>query len=261
MLNSLILSDDYAFPAIQGEGPFMGHRAVFLRLAGCNLTCIGYKSEGAPYGCDTHDQWNVRHLMSFEELNTYFEMNGFIDNLRNGARLIITGGEPFLQGEHLARWLVQLIEKYDLNSLNIDFETNGTIPFDTFYNNFIQNNKKKVSVNFICCPKLSSNGDPIEKRYKPTILKWLDNYNTAPSSLGLAAFKFVVNNEDDIKEIFENYIYPHHIQQKYCWLMPTAGSRDELIERSPKVIEWCIKYNFNFSNRTHIMAFDRKLRV
>ena len=43
--------------------------------------------------------------------------------------------------------------------------------------------------------------------------------------------------------------------------MPTAGSREELIERAPKVIEWCIQYGFKYSNRTHIMAFDRKLRV
>ena len=29
------------FHTIQGEGPYCGHPAVFIRLAGCNLQCPG----------------------------------------------------------------------------------------------------------------------------------------------------------------------------------------------------------------------------
>ena len=79
MKDSLILSDDYIFGVtLQGEGPFSNRRAIFLRLAMCNLTCIGYKSEGAPFGCDTFAQWNKKHEMTFEEINTYFEMEGWV---------------------------------------------------------------------------------------------------------------------------------------------------------------------------------------
>lgn len=260
MKDSLILSDDYAFYTIQGEGPFSNQRAVFLRLAMCNLTCIGYRSEGAPFGCDTFAQWNKKHEMTFQELCTYFEMNDYVNQLKKGARLIITGGEPFIQGQNLALWLNQFIEQYDLNDLNIDFETNGTISPETFMSAF-NHDQFNGTINFICCPKLSTNGDPKEKRYKPSVLCWLNDYNKCKYESGIAAFKFVVNTDDDINEIFENYLNAKLISKEYCWLMPTAGSREELIERAPKVVDWCLKYGFNYSNRTHIMIWDRKLRV
>lgn len=266
MKNSLILSDDYVFgPTIQGEGPFSGYPAVFLRLALCNLTCIGYKSEGAPFGCDTFAQWNKSHEMTFEELNTYFEMNNYVGALRRGCRLIITGGEPMIQQEALAEWLIQFIEKNKLYNLDIDFETNGTISPEKFIDIIDKKYPKNIdamypvdiSINFICCPKLSTNGDPKEKRYKPAVLKWLNEY----TSFGITNFKFVVNNEDDIDEIFTYYIDAKLIDKNKCWLMPTAGSREELIERSEKVTDWCIKYGFKFSSRHQIMIWNKKLRV
>ena len=261
MKDSLILSDDYIFGVtIQGEGPFSNRRAIFLRLAMCNLTCIGYKSEGAPFGCDTFAQWNKKHEMTFEEINTYFEIYNYIDALKDGVRLIITGGEPLIQSENLALWLNQFIAKYNLTNLDVDFETNGTILPTKFMSTF-NHDQFTGTINFVCCPKLSTNGDLKERRYKPDVLSWLNDYNCNKYESGIAAFKFVVNTGDDIDEIFENYIDNGIISREYCWLMPTAGSREELIERSPKVADWCTKYGFNFSNRTHIMIWDRKLRV
>ena len=261
MKDSLILSDDYVFGVtLQGEGPFSNRRAIFLRLAMCNLTCIGYKSKDAPFGCDTFAQWNKKHEMTFDELNTYFEMHNYIDALKDSVRLIITGGEPLIQGEALGKWLTQFVDNYGLLDIDIDFETNGTISPTVFMSAFNRDHFMG-NVNFICCPKLSTNGDPKEKRYKPNVLSWLNDYNFNKYESGIAAFNFVVNTEDDIKEIFEYYIDNGIVSKEFCWLMPTAGSREELIERAPKVADWCTKYGFNFSNRTHIMLWDKKLRV
>jgi len=41
------------FPTIQGEGPYTGQRAVFVRLAGCNLMCPG---------CDTDYTTGRKHF-------------------------------------------------------------------------------------------------------------------------------------------------------------------------------------------------------
>ena len=51
---TIFLSDDKVFYTIEGEGEFVGYPSVFMRLSMCNLTCIGFKSEDAPYGCDSY---------------------------------------------------------------------------------------------------------------------------------------------------------------------------------------------------------------
>lgn len=262
MSKTLILSDDYAFKTIQGECRYTGLSAVFLRLALCNLTCIGYKSPGAPFGCDTYAQWNQKHEMTFDELNTYFEMNKYVEAIKSGSRLIITGGEPLIQGNALGEWLFQFIKKYQISKINIDFETNGTISPDQFIKSFFNEksdfeSNKDISVNFVICPKLSTNGDPESKRYNPDVLQYYNKY----CKTGTVDFKFVVNSEEDIKEIKDKYIEPGLIDENKIWLMPTAGCREELIERSEKVANWCIENNWKFSNRLHIMIWNRKLRV
>ena len=260
MKDTLFISDDYVFgPTIQGEGPFNGYPAIFLRLGGCNLTCKGYKSKDAPYGCDTFMQWNLKHEITFDELNTYFEVNNFVNELKNGKRLIITGGEPLIQQNALAKWIIYFIKAFNFTTLNIDFETNATIiPFN--FINYIDENYQKntnLTINFICCPKLSSNGDPQIKRYNPLNLIWFKNY----ISFGESFFKFVVNDYNDIKEIKDYYVNLNLIPNEKIWLMPLAGSREELINNSEKVVKWCIENNWKFSNRTHIMVWDKKLKV
>ena len=263
MEKTIILSDDYAFATIQGECRYTGLPAVFLRLALCNLTCIGYKSPGAPFGCDTYNQWNTKHEMTFEELNAYFEMHGYVDAIKNGSRLIITGGEPLIQSSVLGEWLAQFIKKYQISKIEIDFETNGTIAPEQFRTSFFTllagdvSFINKIGINFVICPKLSTNGDPEFKRYKPEVLK----YYNKQYDLGTVDFKFVVNTEEDIKEIKEKYIESGLIDEDKIWLMPTAGCREELIERSEKVANWCIQNNWKFSNRLHIMIWDTLKRV
>lgn len=99
------------FYTIQGEGPFAGHPAVFVRLAGCNLQCPG---------CDT-DYTSKRNLKTpievYEEICWSLPQSFQIEPI-----VVITGGEPFRQ--HIG----PLVEMLNLHNLTIQIETNGVLP-------------------------------------------------------------------------------------------------------------------------------------
>jgi organic radical activating enzyme len=85
------------FYTLQGEGPFAGQPALFIRVAKCNLAC-GF--------CDTF--FDDGDWMSFEEINDkisqtiekfYIDQNLELPLFARNREmiLIITGGEPMLQ--------------------------------------------------------------------------------------------------------------------------------------------------------------------
>ena len=81
------------------------------------------------------------------------------------------------------------------------------------------------------------------------------------NSIDSAIFKFVVSGESDIFEIVRNYINPSLIDVKKTYLMPSAMTRDQMIELEPLVVKLCKKYSFNYSNRLHIHIWDTKKGV
>lgn len=76
------------FFTIQGEGPFAGHRAIFVRLAGCNLQCPG---------CDT-EYTEGRHPVSAAQLALDVDQlaRSHVGSHR-APLIVITGGEPLRQ--------------------------------------------------------------------------------------------------------------------------------------------------------------------
>lgn len=97
------------FYTIQGEGPFSGEPALFLRLAGCN---IGAKDD-CPW-CDTKFNFDEGKHINFKEVE--IEMAKHKTTL-----LVITGGEPLLQ--HKA--IVAFAERNPF--LHVQVETNGML--------------------------------------------------------------------------------------------------------------------------------------
>lgn len=71
------------FLTLQGEGPFSGQRAVFVRLAGCNLKCNG---------CDT-EYTQGRRMVSVIDIVREVVTH----RVRDGLIVVITGGEPLRQ--------------------------------------------------------------------------------------------------------------------------------------------------------------------
>ncbi len=102
------------FVTMQGEGPYSGMPAVFVRLAKCNLACTF---------CDTY--FDSGDLLTFHELNERLNQVILGSRLPKQKRhyvLIITGGEPMLQ-KALPEWLLTQTGLWKA----IQIETNGTV--------------------------------------------------------------------------------------------------------------------------------------
>ena len=108
------------FPTLQGEGPYVGQPATFIRLGGCNLACKF---------CDT--EFESYKKISLKKILTQAKK-------LNKKLIVITGGEPMRQPiERLCDELVKM-------GFLVQIETNGTI--------FRQLNSE---VKIICSPKIT----------------------------------------------------------------------------------------------------------
>ena len=244
---TLFLSDDLVFFTIEGEGAYVGYPSVFMRLSMCNLRCPGFASEDSPHGCDSFISWSVKNKMSFTEIFKLYEDNNYIEHLRSGAILKLTGGEPLIQQKQLLKFIHAFQERYDFLP-RIDFETNATLMPDEEW--------LELCATFTTSPKLTTNGDPEEKTYKPEVLKW----HVANGS----GFKFVISRSEDIDEIWRKYVNDSagiNIPLNRIWFMPCCGSRQEHIEVAPVVAEYAKAMHVKFSPRLHLLIYDKALKV
>lgn len=130
------------FPTIQGEGPYAGNMAVFIRLYGCNLQCpwcdTDYTSKSEAFTLDLSQQG----LPTLGEISRRVrKLTPIRQQIALGQKqlVVITGGEPFRQ--NLNPLLQELVE----GGFIVQVETNGTLwPSDC-------NVPEKVCI--VCSPK------------------------------------------------------------------------------------------------------------
>jgi len=244
---TLLVSDDKAFYTLEGEGEYVGMPSVFFRMSMCNLTCEGFASEDSPHGCDSFVSWSIKNKMTFNQIFEYFEEHKLIDKLKAGAIFKLTGGEPMVQQRSLLKFIEAFIEKYEFTPI-IDFETNSTIKPDERW-------VKDYRATFTTSPKLTTNGDPEKKTYKPEVLKWHKENGSG--------FKFVINASEDIDEIWRKYVDDGDVKlpKDRIWFMPCSGSREEHVKNAPAVAEYAKAMNVNFSPRLHLLLWDMALKV
>lgn len=215
---------------IQGEGPHAGQLVAFLRVAGCNLSCVWCDT---PYSWDweRYDRSEESHPMTIEEVATQI-------NAMQVNRIVVTGGEPMLQQRHFKRL-------QELTNCFIDVETNGTrLPTD----------EAEAVVDLFCVsPKLAHAGDPEDRRIKPAVLRKFSEL----SKEGKAFFKFVVEQESDFEEI-DKFIEAGEIPREAIWIMPEGYTPERHMENLHKLADSVISRGYNLTSRLHILIWGTK---
>ena len=236
------------FYSIQGEGQYQGYPALFFRLQNCNLFCgrptdseYKEKAPGCKWVCDTIAVWMEGEPMTNKDVIDKMEEKGYIEKLKEGAHLILTGGEPLLQQNGLVDFVNEITQYMGMKPY-VEVETNGTITPTEEFDNVVD--RYNVSA------KLQNSGNPKPLRYKPQTLQY---HRDNPKSI----FKFVTLDNEDTNEILEDFVKPFDIPREKIWLMPGAYDREELQTNSPAVAELCKKYGYRMSTRMHVEIWNK----
>lgn len=246
--NQKIAVSEY-FYSLQGEGRTTGIPAIFLRLTGCNLMCggkgvekDGIMRDGATWICDTIEVWMKGTTLSFPDLvDKLNKTTNFVQRLKTGVHLVITGGEPLLQQERILAFLEYLERNYQLRP-TIEIETNATIlPLPELDNRVHYWNTS---------PKLSNSGMLEAERLDSSIVQW---FSKNPNTM----FKFVVTTKEDFEEIQQKWIETGWIDPSKIVLMPGADSIEQLLARNQMVAEICIEHQLRMCTRLHVEIWNK----
>lgn len=208
---------------------------AFMRLSRCNLACTW---------CDTAYTWRFEGDNRPHRDGETFERQGNQVKLfpsdaaerilaLGQRRLVITGGEPLLQGGALAELLAQIPD------MEIEIETNGTTKAPSHVD--MRVDQYNVS------PKLAHSGNEAELALIPARL---DAYAADPR----AWFKFVISEPSDVDEVLalqRRYRFkPGHV-----FLMPEGTDSEAIGSRARWLSELCLKHGFRMSDRLHIHLY------
>jgi organic radical activating enzyme len=271
--SKLLISSD--FYTVQGEGISSGIPSYFVRLGICNLTCgmsraftnnlmkeqsleDGEIFEGdlvkegkATWTCDSTSQWLWRgEDKEFQYLLDRFKEEGVYDDILDGnVHIIWTGGEPTIAGHQVAinNFTEYWSEKEgSLRNTFYEIETNGT--------NFIEEELFQSLDQINCSPKLANSGMTEKQRIVPKAIERIMEHNNYQ-------FKFVISTEDDVKELFRDFVEPFNIPLKNVVAMPGLDDAANFEERTRFVMEMAKKYKFRGLTRLHIAAWNRVINV
>lgn len=215
-------------PTIQGEGPYAGRPARFVRFGGCNLTCTW---------CDTPYTWDGARFDLRSQI-TAMSVEAIVDKLApDGDLVVLTGGEPMLYAERPA--FTQLLERLTEASCTIHVESNATlVPPPSVV--------ELVDV-FVLSPKLdhaqACTGDALMPR------GWADVANRAEVHL-----KVVCANRRDVHAAAVLAISMNWPADR-TWVMPLGTTAHELAMRWPEILDAAVEHGVNATHRLHILAW------
>jgi 7-carboxy-7-deazaguanine synthase len=272
IMNKIKVSE--IFYSIQGEGKYMGAPSVFLRTFGCNFTCSGFgmpkgelsnerniiASKAKDYkeykslplvstGCDSYASWDPR----FKHLSPILSIDSIVDAITDflpfkewrNEHLVITGGEPLLGWQKAFPNLLGHNSMLDLEYLT--FETNGTQPLSTEFEDWLYNYRRSGrKLTFSVSPKLSCSGEEREHAIRPEVISQYQ-------SVGDVYLKFVVSTEEDVTEVEDVLdMYEDQGFDGNVYLMPVGGVEEVFKLNNRKVAEMAMARGWYYSDRLHV---------
>lgn len=223
------------FASLQGEGPSGGVPVAFVRLSRCNLAC---------QWCDTAYTWRFtgdnrphRDGAVFDRAANQIPLDEADVAERIAAlgqsRLVVTGGEPLLQGAALARMLAHLPD------MAVEVETNGTVEAHPTLDPLI--------AQYNVSPKLAHSGNDAALALIPERL-------AAFAADARAWFKFVIAEPEDVAEVLD-------LRQRYAlpadriFLMAEGTDSEALRDREQWLSGLCLEHGFRMTDRLHIHLY------
>ena len=209
------------------------------------------KDGKATWWCDTEIVWMKGHEIELSDLFASLTNLQYQALLDGRAHVVFTGGEPCLAENtaYAKMFLEHFMEHHSSKRLFTEVETNATL------HSWLIDTADQIN----CSPKLSNSGMPRAQRIRPDVLMHL--FNLWAHDGKKVQFKFVVSNEEDVKEMFAAYIDPGYVSIKQVVLMPGVDRRDDLAERTRFVWEVAQKLGVRMCSRLHILAFDKTVGV
>ena len=227
LMTSLIVNECFG-ATLQGEGPSTGRLCGFVRLGRCNLACDF---------CDERQTWDWSRFDPAVELTeqSVDEVMAKLDGM-GIEMVVVTGGEPLLQ----QRALVPLLGLIKQRGWSVEVETAGTLAWTQ---------PLELVDQFNVSPKLANSGNPLERRYKPDVLRAFEKD-------GRAIFKFVVTAPEELDEVAA---IVDECGLSDIWIMPEGTDAETLLARQRELLPAVIERGWNLTTRLHILLWgDRR---
>lgn len=251
-------------PTIQGEGPFAGHCAIFVRLAGCNL---GAK-KSCPW-CDTDFALDRGVEMTIESIL------GMLAQSRKHAEsvypsvypklMILTGGEPLMQ-PHVSDFIRHAI----LEDWVVQVETNGY-----FWDNKLNELLKSIHIAdhtwrqfrdhlyFVVSPKVNARG--VYPKFNEHLLTWSSCLKILVEDDVDSPYYNIPNFAHDYAQQYQKPVYispiniykrqPHPNEETVSGWGPDTPLDLEACKRNAEyAAKLVVRYGYRLNLQTHLWA-------